>query len=165
MGGTTHCANPKRRDGGRVRRPLTSVPMRRAFPVIYTRDVTRTVEFYERLLGFERHFQFPPEGEPGYVGLRRDDADLGVVHESSPRQMIGATMGDGPRFELFVYVDDVDSAIRSMQAANVPVLREPENMPWGERVAFVADPEGNPVTLAAPGPESAQDSGRSDIRA
>ena len=124
--------------------------MRRAFPVIYARDVTRTVEFYERLLGFERRYQFPPDGEPGYVGLRRDDADLGVVHESSPRQMIGARMGDGPRFELFVYVDDVDSAIRSMQAADVPVLREPEDMPWGERIAFVADPEGNPVTLATP---------------
>ena len=44
--------------------------------------------------------------------------------------MTGASMGHGPRFELFVYVGDVDSAIRSMQAANTPVLREPENMPW-----------------------------------
>ena len=37
-----------------------------------------------------------------------------------------------------------------MRAAGVAVLREPEKMPWGERVGFVADPEGNPVTLAAP---------------
>jgi lactoylglutathione lyase len=36
-----------------------------------------------------------------------------------------------------------------MQDAGVTVLRAPENMPWGERLAFVADPEGNPVTLAA----------------
>lgn len=125
--------------------------MRRAFPVIYARDLTRTAEFYERLLRFERQYQFPPDGDPRYVGLRRDEADLGIVHDSSPREMTGASMGHGPRFELFVYVDDVDSAIRSMQAANTPVLREPENMPWGERVAFVANPEGNPVTLAAPG--------------
>ena len=123
--------------------------MRRAIPVIYTRDVTRTVGFYEQLLGFERQYQFPPDGEPGYVGLKRDEAELGVVHESSPRQMIGTGMGDGPRFELFVYVADVDAAITAMQAAGVPVLRMPENMPWGERVAFVSDPEGNPVTLAA----------------
>jgi lactoylglutathione lyase len=123
--------------------------MRRAFPVIYARNVARTVEFYEQLLGFEKQYQFPPDGEPGYVGLRRDEADLGVVHESSPRQMIGVNIGDGPRFELFVYVDDVDAAVQAMRAAGVPVLREPEDMPWGERVAFVADPEGNPVTLAA----------------
>jgi hypothetical protein len=54
--------------------------MRRAFPVIYTRDVTRAVEFYEQLL-FEKQYQFPPDGEPGYVGLRRDAAELGIVHE------------------------------------------------------------------------------------
>ena len=28
-----------------------------------------------------------------------------------------------------------------------PVLRQPEDMFWGERVAYVADPEGNPVEL------------------
>jgi lactoylglutathione lyase len=123
--------------------------MRRAFPVIYTRDVVRTVGFYEELLGFAKQYQFPPDGEPAYVGLMRDAAELGVVHESSPRQLIGMGLGDGPRFELFVYVADVDATIASMQDAGVPVLRMPENMPWGERVAFVSDPEGNPVTLAA----------------
>jgi predicted enzyme related to lactoylglutathione lyase len=58
-------------------------------------------------------------------------AELGVVHESSPRQMIGMGMRDGPRFELFVYVSDVDATIASMQDAGVPVLRRPEDIPWG----------------------------------
>ena len=124
--------------------------MRRAFPVIYTRDVERAVDFYAGLLGFEEQYRFPAHGEAGYVGLRRDQADLGIVHESSPQQMIGATMGDGPRFELFVYVDDVDASIESMRTAGVTVLRDADDMPWGERVAFVSDPDGNPVTLAAP---------------
>jgi lactoylglutathione lyase len=123
--------------------------MSTAFPVIYARDVRAAVSFYEQL-GFEKHYQFPPDGEPGYVGLRRDGTDLGIVHESSPQQMIGRSMGDGPRFELFVYVDDVDASIESLRRAGVPVLRGAEDMPWGERIAFVSDPEGNPVTLAAP---------------
>jgi lactoylglutathione lyase len=122
--------------------------MRSAFPVIYARDVARAVEFYERFLGFEPHYRFPPEGEPAYVGLRRDEADLGIVHESSPRELIGAAVGAGPRFELFVYVADVDATVSSMRAEGVSILREPEQMPWGERVAYVADPDGNPVTLA-----------------
>jgi lactoylglutathione lyase len=122
--------------------------MSSAFPVIYASDVERATTFYERL-GFEKHYQFPPDGEPGYVGLRRNGTNLGIVHESSPEQMIGQNMGDGPRFDLFVYVDDVDAAVESMRAAGAPVLREAEDMPWGERIAFVADPDGNPVTLAA----------------
>ena len=120
-----------------------------AFPVIYASNVERATSFYEQL-GFEKHYQFPPDGEPGYVGLRRNGANLGIVHESSPQQMIGQSMGDGPRFDLFVYVDDVDAAVESMRGGGVPVLREAEDMPWGERIAFVADPDGNPVTLAAP---------------
>ena len=122
--------------------------MSSAFPVIYASNVERATSFYERL-GFEKHYQFPPDGEAGYVGLRRNDTNLGIVHESSPRQMIGQSMGDGPRFDLFVYVDHLGAAVESMRGAGVPVLREAEDMPWGERIAFVADPDGNPVTLAA----------------
>jgi hypothetical protein len=32
-------------------------------------------------------------------------------------------------------------------APDVEVLREAEDMPWGERIATVADPVGNPVAL------------------
>jgi lactoylglutathione lyase len=118
----------------------------RAFPVVYARDVSRTAAFYERL-GFERHFQLPAEGEPGYVGLRRGAHELAVVDAAWPQDQYGAPMGDGVRFELFVYVDDVDALVARLRG-DVDVLREPEAMPWGERVAYVADPEGNPVALA-----------------
>ena len=127
-----------------------AVAMGRAFPVVYVHDVPRALRFYVDLLGAEQRYQFPPIGDAVYVGLRLGEAELGIVHESSPQQLIGQRIGDGPRFELFVYVDDVDASVASMQEADVAVLRQPEDMPWGERLAFVADPEGNPITLAAP---------------
>ncbi len=104
--------------------------MSNAFPVIYARDVKAAVRFYERL-GFEQHYQFPPEGEPEYVGLQRDAAHLGIVHESSPQRMIGQHMGDGPRFDLFVYVDDVDAAVGSLRDADVPVSARPRTCRGG----------------------------------
>ncbi|MBA2630337.1 MAG: VOC family protein [Thermoleophilaceae bacterium] len=58
--------------------------------------------------------------------------------------------GPGPRHELFVHVEDVDTAVAELRDVGSSVLREPADMPWGERVAFVADPEGNVVSLAAP---------------
>jgi lactoylglutathione lyase len=121
----------------------------RAFPVIYAQDVARTVAFYERL-GFQEHFRMPPDGEAGYVGLCRGDTELAVVTADSPRQLIGVDVGKHPRFELFIYVDDVDQSVGQLHASGAPVLRQPEDMFWGERVAYVADPEGNPVALAAP---------------
>jgi lactoylglutathione lyase len=121
----------------------------RCFPVVYVDGAERSATFYERL-GFVRHFQLPEEGEPGYVGLRRGDDELAVVDRAWPRDMLGLELGTPPRFELFAYVDDVDARVEELRGAGVPVLREPADMPWGERVGYVADPDGNPIALAAP---------------
>jgi lactoylglutathione lyase len=74
----------------------------RAFPVIFRRKVTATAEFYERL-GFQRQYQLPPDGDPGYVGLRRGAAELAVVAADWPQQQYGAAVAAGVRFEIFVY--------------------------------------------------------------
>ena len=120
---------------------------RRAFPVVYATDVTATARFWERL-GFTRHFQLPPDGEPGYVGLRRDGAELAVTAREWARDQYGLALGDGPRFEMFVYVDNVDALIEALRAEGTPILRDPADMSWGERIATIADPDGNPVALA-----------------
>lgn len=83
------------------------------------------------------------------MGLRRGEADLGVVTAASPEHLIGAQVGSQPRFEMFIYVDDVDAAVAKLRRDGALVLREPADMPWGERVAYVADPDGNPLALAA----------------
>lgn len=121
----------------------------RSFPVVYATDVDATATFYERL-GFERHVQLPPEGEPGYVGLRRPGGELAIVDAQWPADRFGRSLGDGPRGEMFVYVDGVDEALRTLGDHGVATLRAAEDMPWGERVGYVADPDGNPVGLAAP---------------
>jgi lactoylglutathione lyase len=121
----------------------------RAFPVIYAKDVEAVAGFYTRL-GFVEHVRMPgQDGAVGFVGLRRDNAELAVTTEDSPRVLAGVEPGPGPRHELFVYVDDVDGTVATLLAAGVSVVREPVDMPWGERVGFVADPEGNLVSLAS----------------
>jgi lactoylglutathione lyase len=120
---------------------------RRAFPVVYATDVTATARFWERL-GFTRIVELPAGGEPGYVGLRRDGAELAVTAREWARDQYGLALGDGPRFEMFVYTDDVDTLIATLAAEGVPVLRDPADMSWGERIATIADPDGNPVALA-----------------
>jgi lactoylglutathione lyase len=119
----------------------------RAFPVVYATNVGRTARFWERL-GFTRFYQLPADGEPGYVALRRGDAELAVVVGEWACDRYGLTVGDGPRFEMFVYADDIDGLLADLRAEGTTVLRDPADMPWGERIASIADPDGNPVTLA-----------------
>ncbi len=82
------------------------------------------------------------------MGLRRGETDLAIVNAQWPEQQLGVQVGSQPRFELFVYVEDVDKLVARLEAEGVSILREPQDMPWGERVAYVADPEQNPVALA-----------------
>lgn len=120
----------------------------RAFPVLYARDVERVAAFYQDL-GFQEHFRLPDQaGNAGFIGMHRDGAELGVTTEASPRALAGVEPGPGPRHELFVYVEDVDAAFDGLRRRGAETLREPRDMAWGERVAFVRDPEGNVVTLA-----------------
>jgi lactoylglutathione lyase len=119
----------------------------RAFPVAYASDVEAAARFWE-LLGFERHVQLPPDGEPGYVGLTRDGAgELAVTHAQWAADRYGLSLGNGPRFEMYVYVEDLDATLARLIHAHVEVLRDAEDMPWGERIATITDPEGNPVAL------------------
>ena len=85
------------------------------------------MRFFEEL-GFEEHFRLPSDGEPGYVGLRRGDWELAVVPAQSPQELIGVEVGSGPRFEMFVYVADVDRQVERLRGDGASVLREAENM-------------------------------------
>lgn len=119
----------------------------RAFPVVYTQDVEAEARFWERL-GFQRHFQLPAEGEPGYIGLSQDGSgELAITQAQWASDRYGLSFGDGTRFEMYVYVDDLAAAFAQLVEAGATVLREPEDMPWDERIATVTDPAGNPVTL------------------
>jgi lactoylglutathione lyase len=120
----------------------------RALPVVYATNVERAAQFWE-LLGFRRHFQLPPEGDPGYVGLHSDEssAEVAVTSAEWAKDRYGLSLGDGPRFEMYLYVPKLDAIVSQLAGAGVPIMREPEDMPWGERIATVADSDGNPVTL------------------
>lgn len=121
--------------------------MLRAFPVIYAHEVQPMVDFYEEL-GFSISFRLPEEGEAGYVTMGRDEAELAIVDAEWPARQTSLEMGIDPRFEMFVYVDDLEGTVEALRARGAPVIQEPADQPWGERTAYVTDPEGNPVSLA-----------------
>jgi lactoylglutathione lyase len=125
-----------------------------AFPVVYCDDLARTLTFYRDRLGFRVTFAHPETGEPGFVALQLGEgAELALADVSDPRavHLHGKAVrpADGHGFELCVYADDVDVAVEALRAAGVPVLAEPADQPWGDRMAYVEDPEGNPVMLCA----------------
>ncbi|MFF0306942.1 VOC family protein [Streptosporangium sp. NPDC004379] len=109
-------------------------------PIIITPGLPRMRSFYERLLGAVETSRFPDDGPVFFVGLKLGDSELGLVSDE-------ADLSAPQRFALSVRVDDVDGLLERVEAAGGRVLGPPNDMPWGERVAHVHDPDGNMVNL------------------
>lgn len=115
-----------------------------AFPIISTPDLPRALAFYRDLLGGTVTYQFPPEGKPQYVGLDLGSSHMGIGEDPE----IGGEASQ-QRFSLWVYVDDCDAIVDAVRANEAPILEEPADQPWGERVARVSDPDGNVVIIGS----------------
>lgn len=122
------------------------------FPIVYARDLPRVVRFYRDLVGMTESFRYPSEGEPVYVTLTWGAGSLGIgTYDVTPgleaRDLRLPSGGRG--FELCIYVPDVDATVARLQADGATMLVAPVDQPWGERLAYVRDPEGNTVMLTA----------------
>lgn len=119
-----------------------------SFPILFASRPRATAEFYERL-GFVCRLEHPNVAEPTYIGMRRGQAEIAIVDRNWPNDLYGGAWSTGMRFEMFVYVEDADQVVGQLVDAGVTVLREPADLPWGERFAYVADPDGNPVAISS----------------
>jgi lactoylglutathione lyase len=115
---------------------------RDGFPIVYTPDVERALRFYRDALGFAELYRWTGEdGTLEFVSIALPDGTTKVGLTRNERT--------GEAFVLWLYTDDVDAQVERLRASEVPVLQEPEDMPWGERLAFVADPDGNRIAIGA----------------
>lgn len=126
------------------------MPYQSAFPIIYCADVHRGLAFYRDALGFAETFRFPADGEPEFVSLTLEDSTGVAIAAAGSPSLHGLPLQPGARgFEMCLYSDDVDVAIADLRGRGYDVLYEPADQPWGERMAYVADPDGNPVMICA----------------
>lgn len=110
-------------------------------PIASTPDLPRLRAFYEKVLGATQTLRVPEDGPEFYVELRIGATTLGLVQEESTQ--IGAPV----RIILSADVADVDALLPTVASAGGVVSGRANDMPWGQRVAHVLDPDGNMVNL------------------
>ncbi|WP_218938352.1 VOC family protein [Modestobacter altitudinis] len=109
-------------------------------PMLVSRDLPRLATFYRDLFGAVETERVPAEEPTFYLGLRIGDSDLGLVSD--------ADAPEGPqRMLLSIAVPDVDALLPRVSELGGRVEGPPNDMPWGQRVAHVQDPDGNAVNL------------------
>lgn len=111
-------------------------------PIVVTADIDRLRRFYCHLFGGTEVRRTPPDGPVFFLGLRIGDSELGLVADGD-----AAPAGTPQRLLLSVEVDDVDALLPRVTELGGTVDGPPNDMPWGQRVAHVQDPDGNTVNL------------------
>jgi lactoylglutathione lyase len=119
-------------------------------PTFYTSEIDKMMKFYE-LVGFRENYRFPMDDEPAFVSMNIQWtlfitlASFDAIRYLTGLPNIGKT--SNRRFDMTIIVDDVDDAVERLRAAGAPVIMEPKAQPWGDRHAYVMDPEGNYVQI------------------
>jgi predicted enzyme related to lactoylglutathione lyase len=110
-------------------------------PIIVTHDLERLARFYTGVVGATETRRTPDVGPTFYLGLRIGDSELGIVSDGS---VAGTPAG---RVVLSIEVPDVDAALSRVEAHGGQAPATANDMPWGQRVAHVQDPDGNALNL------------------
>jgi len=103
---------------------------------LFTEDVPRLTEFYERVLG-----RAPDSRSESHASFDLDGTTL-FIHVAGGEAHHGAPNADHVAFAL-----DQDAAAERMRAADVEVVG-PRDFYWG-RSAYLRDPEGRALELQA----------------
>jgi lactoylglutathione lyase len=113
------------------------------FPIINCSDILATKAFYEGVFGGVQAYQFPEEGEPVYLTLTVGSGTVALGVGTAPA-MYGETPlpATGHAVDLCLYVSDLETSVAAGERYGGAVVVEPQEMPWGERVAYLRDPEG-----------------------
>lgn len=124
--------------------------MQLGYTILYVPDVRRSVAFYEQAFGLKPAFV---DDGGDFAAMATGTTALSFCALSLLEQQ-GKTPGRPDRarpcFEIALTTDDVQAALDQALAAGAALVQPPEVMPWGQTVAYLADPDGFWVELCTP---------------
>jgi catechol 2,3-dioxygenase-like lactoylglutathione lyase family enzyme len=115
--------------------------------VVIVEDLERSVDFYTRVLGLRLGHRSGP-----YAQLDTGTTRVGLYERTAMAATLGrplrAPAPNAPSFELGFKVDDCDAVYTDLVHKGARGVVEPTDRAWGQRTAYVVDPDGHLVELA-----------------
>jgi lactoylglutathione lyase len=114
--------------------------------VLSVRDLEKCISFYRDKLGLElkdkqedfAYLVFGSQGGPG-LGLVSIESEAKMISE----EQIRPNESSIKRNYFAVFVKDVDKDYEELKEKGVHFVSPPQTHPWGQRIAYFEDPEGN----------------------
>ena len=126
-----------------------------AHVAIRVKDVDRTLDFYVGKLGMREMMRLDRDGRLWLLYLRITDTQFlevfpeGVGERAAEREAVGFN-------HICLEIGDIDLALRELQAAGVPLIRDKQMGADGNWQAWIEDPDGHRIELMQMMPDSLQ---------
>jgi glyoxylase I family protein len=118
--------------------------------ILFSEDLQRAAAFYESL-GFTETFRTPETGEPIHIDLALDDYKIGLASVASTRDDHGLDpVPTGQRAAVILWTDDTTGAYEVLTNNGVRGLASPHGWLGRLLIAWVTDPDGNPIQIVQP---------------
>lgn len=117
------------------------------YVILIVEDLGRSLDFYTRVLGL-------PFGHRSgdYAQLDTGVTRIGFYARPAMAKVLGFEIEAAPKvapgFELGFKVDDVDAAYAEILARGGMTATPPTTRAWGQRTAYLRDPDGHLIELA-----------------
>jgi catechol 2,3-dioxygenase-like lactoylglutathione lyase family enzyme len=114
---------------------------------LFVEDLQETKAFYQDVFDVQVVYE-----DAVSAAVKFENVVINLLHVSAAPELVepGAVAGQetGSRFQLSIWVDDVDAVCTDLQTRGVTLLSGPSNKAWGLRVATFTDPAGHSWEVA-----------------
>lgn len=123
------------------------------YTILYVPDVEQAVSFYEKAFGFERIFITP---DNDYGELRTGEttlsfASLTLAKEHLQNGVMESSITAQPfAIEIAFITDNVQETLDKAVSMGATLEANPKDMPHGQTVAYVRDPNGFLIEICTP---------------
>ena len=115
--------------------------------VLIVQDLDRALDFYTGVLGLRLGHR-----SEDYAQLQTGATRLALYTRSAMAKTLAMRLEppapNAPGFEIGFKVADVDMAFTELVARGAPPVAPPTDRFWGQRTAYIRDPDGHLVELA-----------------
>jgi uncharacterized glyoxalase superfamily protein PhnB len=120
-------------------------------PYLVVRDIKKSMDFYNKALGFEIEHQSKDEnGEPEHVSMRFGESIIMFCQEGAwgTIKKSPATQNILMPINMYLYCKDADALYKQALANGAKSMVEPSDAFWGDRFCSVLDPDNYEWCLA-----------------
>ncbi|CAM3618188.1 VOC family protein [Elizabethkingia occulta] len=123
------------------------------YTIFYVKNVTKSIEFYEKSFGFERKF-ITPEKDYGELNTGETSiafASLELANTNLTEGFIPGNLNNKPfATEIGLITDNPENTVTQSLQYGATLVQEPLQKPWGQTVAYIRDIDGFLIEICSP---------------